>query len=675
MTMGLVGFVINAGLLLLIAWHRRARPGRLHGRRVPAEASAADTIVAAIIGAIVAQHRQLGRAAGRPRLSRGAADDPSTTRLRLAAAARRFGTPVFVTDSPRSTRRRRGLRGAFPDPWLRAVSRSRRTTSRRSSRRSRPRASARTSSRAASGDRPAGRHPERADHARGRSARPTRTCGPRSGPRPTGDRCAGSRSNRPTRPTALAAMARRAGLGRPADRASTSSSGSTRTSSPETHAGPGRRRGREQVRDDRDRAGGGHRGRRRSRTDRCLAARHPPPRRLAARAVDAWRDARPAGAGACWRCSAAACRRSTPSTSAAASRSAARRPSPAPARFAREVPALARRPCPPTADPRAWRSSPGGSSSRGAGWLVARVLHVRERGGRPGRPRRRDDRADPPRAVRRLPPDHGADLARAADRGRGARHGRTPTARASRARSASPPTPSASTTCRRSAAATSSRSPTPGRTPRRWRPPTTAGRGRRRCSSRRTARCSARLVAGGCGSHGRVRYRFGRDAAQRPRSASASAARARCSPTAAMGTLLFSRGIPQRACLDELVTDAARPGRRASTASTSTAGADLIETADVRRQPASASPRFGLADQAGRLNRRARPGRPGGPGRGRPGRLVGGSSGRWARRPTTSRHLGEAAIRAAFREQHRRPARGRRGPVHARDVLVARPSR
>ena len=37
-----------------------------------------------------------------------------------------------------------------------------------------------------------------------------------------------------------------------------------------------------------------------------------------------------------------------------------------------------------------------------------------------------------------------------------------------------------------------------------------------------------------------------------------------------MGTLLFSRGIPQRACLDELATTRSGPGRGRSTASTST---------------------------------------------------------------------------------------------------------
>ncbi|HEX7471681.1 MAG TPA: bifunctional homocysteine S-methyltransferase/methylenetetrahydrofolate reductase, partial [Candidatus Limnocylindrales bacterium] len=71
----------------------------------------------------------------------------------------------------------------------------------------------------------------------------------------------------------------------------------------------------------------------------------------------------------------------------------------------------------------------------------------------------------------------------------------------------------------------------------------------------------------------------------------------------AMGTLLYSRGIPQRACLDELATtrsDLIGAIHREYLE----AGADLIETATFganRLRLAS----FGLADRAHRLNRRA----------------------------------------------------------------------
>src|SRR5438874_10990493 len=70
-----------------------------------------------------------------------------------------------------------------------------------------------------------------------------------------------------------------------------------------------------------------------------------------------------------------------------------------------------------------------------------------------------------------------------------------------------------------------------------------------------------------------------------------------------MGTLLFSRGIPQRACLDELA--ATRPDLVAAIhREYLDAGAELIETltfgANRLRLDA-----FGLAHEAGRLNRRA----------------------------------------------------------------------
>ena len=71
----------------------------------------------------------------------------------------------------------------------------------------------------------------------------------------------------------------------------------------------------------------------------------------------------------------------------------------------------------------------------------------------------------------------------------------------------------------------------------------------------------------------------------------------------AMGTLLYSRGIPQRACLEELATS--RPDLVGAVhREYLEAGADLIETATFganRLQLAA----FGLADRTHRLNRRA----------------------------------------------------------------------
>jgi len=115
------------------------------------------------------------------------------------------------------------------------------------------------------------------------------------------------------------------------------------------------------------------------------------------------------------------------------------------------------------------------------------------------------------------------------------------------------------------------------------------------------------------------------------------------------GTLLFSRGVPQRACLDELV--ATRPDLiGAIHREYLEAGADILETATFGANRARLAG-YGLADQAARLNRRgaqlAREARDVG------GRdvLVAGSIGPLG---TPTRELAshdEAAIRATFREQ------------------------
>ena len=70
-----------------------------------------------------------------------------------------------------------------------------------------------------------------------------------------------------------------------------------------------------------------------------------------------------------------------------------------------------------------------------------------------------------------------------------------------------------------------------------------------------------------------------------------------------MGTLLFSRGIPQRACLDELATT--RPDLiNAIHREYLEAGADLIETATFGANRIRLAG-FGLASQAHVFNRRA----------------------------------------------------------------------
>ncbi len=116
-----------------------------------------------------------------------------------------------------------------------------------------------------------------------------------------------------------------------------------------------------------------------------------------------------------------------------------------------------------------------------------------------------------------------------------------------------------------------------------------------------------------------------------------------------MGTLLFSRGIPQRACLDELVVS--RPDLiGAIHREYVEAGADLIETATFGANRARLAA-FGLAREAARFNRRAA--QLAREARDVSGRevLVAGSIGPLG---TPTRDLAshdEPAIRAAFREQ------------------------
>jgi methionine synthase / methylenetetrahydrofolate reductase (NADH) len=116
-----------------------------------------------------------------------------------------------------------------------------------------------------------------------------------------------------------------------------------------------------------------------------------------------------------------------------------------------------------------------------------------------------------------------------------------------------------------------------------------------------------------------------------------------------MGTLLFSRGIPQRACLDELATtrsDLVAALHREYL----DAGADLIETLTfgANRMRLDA---FGLAADAGKLNRRAaQVAREARDVSGRDA-WVGGSIGPLGAPTRELRHPDEAAIRAAFREQ------------------------
>ena len=258
-----------------------------------------------------------------------------------------------------------------------------------------------------------GRDPERADHARGRRQDGRRTCGRRCAPPRPASRCGGSRSRARRSSTRWRSLAARAGAGtRRAPPRWTCCCGSTRTSRPETHAGLAVGRGVVQVRHDRDGAHGG--GRRRSARDGPLrAARHPPPRRLAAGRGGRLAGRRAARARACWRWSGPGAPASTRSTWAAASRWA----SPGRCRrrrgSRREVPALLEA-IPRRAAARRLAVEPGtvprrarrAGSSRPCCTSASGPTERRRGAGRG------HDGADPAGAVRGAAPDRGADLAR-----------------------------------------------------------------------------------------------------------------------------------------------------------------------------------------------------------------------------------------------------------------------
>jgi uncharacterized membrane protein YvlD (DUF360 family) len=115
-TLGLVGFLINAGLLLLTAWISSLLK-LTDGRRLPADVADIDTLVA---------HRRRGRPEPRqhrspachPRLRARTADIGVPVVADAPASGSAYGTPV-VTDLATLDRAATSIRHAFPDPWLR----------------------------------------------------------------------------------------------------------------------------------------------------------------------------------------------------------------------------------------------------------------------------------------------------------------------------------------------------------------------------------------------------------------------------------------------------------------------------------------------------------------------------------------------------------------------------
>ena len=121
LTLGLSGFVVNAALLLGIAYlaqtfaqagphHRWLADVRDDGGHHPRGRRGIDG----------ARADHDGRRARRPRLT--AVPDASVPAEALVRAARRFGTPVHVTSAEALADAARELEAAFPDPWLRAFS-------------------------------------------------------------------------------------------------------------------------------------------------------------------------------------------------------------------------------------------------------------------------------------------------------------------------------------------------------------------------------------------------------------------------------------------------------------------------------------------------------------------------------------------------------------------------
>ena len=375
-TLGLFGLVINAGLLLLIAWTREHRRRHVHGRRLPAglrprrDRGGGDRRHRD-------QHRRLGRRAWWSTTERRRTGCRSSRRALRAAGAAGSGRRPTSRISRRSTRPCAAVVAAFPDPWLRqysvkandvpaviaAVARARVRGQRRLARRVGARAARGRAERAdhARGDRQDAGRPARRGPGRGRR-RPAALGGPRvgrggRGPRRGPRRRAGAppidvlyRVNPDVAPETLAGLAVGAG--------------GTKFGMTET----GDRRG--------------HRGRRRA------GRRALRPRGIHLHvgsqlgAVDAWREGvRKALALAALLARIDRDVRHRRPGRRLPGRSAWRAVAHARAVRARD-PGAARRRSPPTAGRRAWPSSPDGALVARAGWLVARVLHVRDRAGR-----------------------------------------------------------------------------------------------------------------------------------------------------------------------------------------------------------------------------------------------------------------------------------------------------
>ena len=402
MTFGLFGLVINAGLLLLIAWRVEPRRHHVHGRRLSArpvdrrDRRRGDR-----------WHRHLDRrGAGRqggPGLTLSARQAAA-----LRSAAARFGTPVFVTDLATLAAACADTTAAFPDPIVRQYSVKANDV---------PAVIAAVTERGFGANvvsrgewalaRRAGVPNERITlEGIGKTPADLRAAARAAA---TASRCAGSPSSRRRRP-------RRSPWRPPAQHAPridvlyrlnpdvapetltglAVGAGATKFGMTETEIATAIE------------AGGGPDGPLRSRGIHLHVGSQ-------LGAVDAWRDAvrKALSLAALWRGSIETF--DTVDLGGGFPVRPTDEPSPSPERFARELGPLLEA-VPEDRRPTRLAIEPGRALVARAGWLVARVLHVRDRAGRQVDPGRGDDRAHPSRAVRRAPPDRRVDVGRPSGR-------------------------------------------------------------------------------------------------------------------------------------------------------------------------------------------------------------------------------------------------------------------
>ena len=385
MTFGLFGIVINAVLLLAVAALADLAGSSLGGLEFEFVVGGfppdfgLDAIVAAVVGRHRDLHRRGDRRPGGARLTGPASPARIDAGLadRLRAAGRRRATPWYALDPDALDAAARSVRDAFPDPIRPPVlgQGQRRPARHPRGRGSRVRGQRRVARRV--GQRASGRRPECRDDPGGRRQDPGRPA--RRGPAAAavGDPLRWIALESPEEAADLAAMARRAGA--PTRRPLPAQPGRR----PGDPGRAGRRGRRQQVRDGRD----GHRARP---IEAGGGADDGPlrPRGIHLHvgsqlgAVDAWREAVRKGLAltALWRGVDRHVRHAGPGRRlpgpAARRAVTGRRPgSPASCRrcSTRSRPIGARH---------AWPSSPDAPSSPAPAGCVARVLHVRERGGR-----------------------------------------------------------------------------------------------------------------------------------------------------------------------------------------------------------------------------------------------------------------------------------------------------